>query len=161
MTETMPRPKEPYRPAAAIVTELAAGAVVVGPDPHGPRILLLHHRSEDRWCLPKGHVEPGESLVDAALREVREETGLADVRLGDEIAEVSYRFYRPREERNILKISVYFLGRSPSTEVHPEDLFDRFEWVTLAEAHLRVPYDTDRAVLSAASSHVRDRGWSP
>ena len=152
----MAPPKEPFQPSAPIVTELAAGAVVVGPESGGPRVLLLHLASEDRWCLPKGHVEPGESLLDAAAREVREETGIADVRLGDEIAEVSYRFYRPSERRNVLKISVYFLGRTARPEIRTEQIFDRFEWAGLDEARALVPYDTDRTVLDAAARHLRE-----
>ena len=63
----MGKRSEPYRPDAAIVPELAAGAIVVH-DPSG-EILLLHELEEDRWCFPKGHVDPGESLGAAALRE--------------------------------------------------------------------------------------------
>lgn len=148
----------PYHPAAPIVVELAAGAVVVGPGPAPGRVLLLHLSAEDRWCLPKGHVEPGESLLAAALREVREETGLKDVRLGDEISQVSYRFFRPEEGQNVLKISVYFLGRTASSEVRTEPIFDRFEWVPLSVALDRVPFATDREVLSAAEAHLSGRG---
>ena len=150
----MPRVHEPFRPSAPVVSELAGGAVVLRGPPTAVRVLLLHHSTEDRWCLPKGHVEPGESLVDAALREVREETGLDDVRLGDEIAEVSYRFYRPRSGGNVLKVSVYFLARSVRGEPRPEPLFDRWEWVSVEEAEARVPFDTDRAVLAAAAAEI-------
>lgn len=142
--------KEPFRPSAPIVVELAAGAAIVRTAGVGPEVLLLHFASEDRWCLPKGHVEPGESLVAAAVREVREETGLAGVRIGDEIAEVTYRFYRPSEQRNVLKVSVYFLARGPDGPLRPEPIFDRAEWVPLDEARRWVPFETDRAVLAAA-----------
>ncbi|MFY9717950.1 MAG: NUDIX domain-containing protein [Thermoplasmata archaeon] len=153
----MPPVREPFRPGSPIVVELAAGAVVVGPGPGPPKILLLHLADEDRWCFPKGHVEPGESLVDAALREVREETGLPDVRLGDEISEVSYRFFRPKRSENVLKVSVFFLGRATSTEVRPEELFDGFEWVPLSAASERLLFETDRAVLTAAAATLRRR----
>jgi len=157
----MPRASEPFRPSAPVVSELAAGAVVVRGPPERARVLLLHHSTEDRWCLPKGHVESGESLVDAALREVREETGLDDVRLGDEVAEVSYRFYRPRSAGNILKVSVFFLARSARGEPRPESLFDRWEWVSFEDAEARVPFESDRAVLAAARSELVARRLEP
>ena len=153
----MPRASEPFRPSAPVASELAAGAVVVRGPPGDLRVLLLHHSTEDRWCFPKGHVEAGESLVDAALREVREETGLEDVRLGDEVAEVSYRFYRPRSEGNVLKVSVYFVARSVRGEPRPEPLFDRWEWLSLDEAEARLPFETDRSVLAAARAELAPR----
>jgi len=145
----MPRASEPFRPSAPVASELAAGAVVVRGPPGDLRVLLLHHSTEDRWCFPKGHVEAGESLVDAALREVREETGLEDVRLGDEVAEVSYRFYRPASNVNVFKTVVFFLAHTGEHAVRPERIFDRAEWVDLDRAGEFVKYDTDRHVLDA------------
>ncbi len=142
----MPSLHQAYRANAPIVAELAAGAVVIRDD----RLLLLHEPREDRWCLPKGHVDPGESLEAAAAREVREETGLDDVRLGVEVAEVSYRFYAPARGLNVHKTSVYFLGTSPAGVPALESTFDRFVWVTLEAALPMVPYVTDRTVLEGA-----------
>lgn len=135
-----------YRPDAPIVPELASGAVVA----RGDAVLLLHQVREDRWCLPKGHVDPGESLGKAALREVREESGLTDVRLGPEIAEVSYRFFDPARGLNVHKTCVYFLARSEQGPVRPEPIFDAFEFVPPSRAIELVPYETDRRVLERA-----------
>ncbi len=137
----------PYRASAPIVAELAAGAVVLSED--GRETLLLHQRDEDRWCFPKGHVDAGESLAAAAVREIREETGLNDVRLGAEVDVVSYRFYRPASNVNVFKTVVYFLGHTRERTVRPERIFDRAEWVDLDRAGKVVKYETDRHVLEA------------
>jgi 8-oxo-dGTP pyrophosphatase MutT (NUDIX family) len=143
----VPRRSEPFRPDAPIAAELAAGAVLVH-ETEGD-LLLLHQQDEDRWCFPKGHVDPGESLAEAAMREIREETGLTTIRLEGELDEVSYRFFDPKKGRNVHKTTVYFLARTPDRNPRLESIFDRFEWVSLSVARARVPFDTDRRVLDA------------
>jgi len=151
----VPRRSEPFRPDAPIVPELAAGAVLTSPDRR--TILLLHERREDRWCFAKGHVDPGESLRQAALREIREETGLSEVDLGDELGEVSYRFFDPRRRVNVHKTAVYFEGTTAQRSVTLEPIFDAAEWVDLGTALERVPFSTDRAMLERFRDRVAPR----
>ncbi len=113
-------------------------------------LLLLHQRDEDRWCLPKGHVDPGESLGTAARRETQEETGIAKVELSEELGEVSYRFYRPKDGVNVYKTVVYFLASTEERTAHPEAIFDRYEWTKPEVGVDRVAFATDRRMLEAA-----------
>jgi len=68
-------------------TQESAGGVVRGPD--GRIVLVRQHGNS--WSFPKGHVEEGESRLDAAQREIFEETGIADLELVKELG--SYERY--------------------------------------------------------------------
>lgn len=149
----MPPKDRAYRPDRPIVPELAAGAVVIHRE--GGEVCLLYYRDEARWALPKGHVDPGESLPTTARREVAEETGITELELGDEVAEVHYRFYHAKRALNVAKSTVYFLAFTSERVLHPEPIFERGEWVDLADATRRVPFETDRYVLSQASERLR------
>ena len=143
------RRRGPFRADLPVEAELSAGAVVLH-EPTG-EVLLLHQKSDDRWCLPKGHVEPGESLLAAALREVREETGLRGVMIDAEVGEAHYRFFDRQRGHSVVKTSVYFSAQTAERAVLLEKGFDRGEWVSAAEAVRRVPFESDRIVIREAT----------
>jgi 8-oxo-dGTP pyrophosphatase MutT (NUDIX family) len=151
----MGRLSEAYRPDRPSVAELAAGAVVV--EPKQRRFLLLHEPAENRWCFPKGHVEPGETLLETARREVAEESGLEDLDFREELGEVAYRFYQPLRDRNVFKTSVYFLALSAQTETTLESTFDEARWPLAREAERLLKFATDLRMLAAAAARLDPR----
>lgn len=103
-----------------------------------------------KWGLPKGHSEDGESPQETALREVQEETGLGDLRLGPELVTIDW-FFRARE-KEIHKFATFYLMYSDDGEPVPEqdEGITRCEWVPLASAHERVSYANASEVVKVA-----------
>ena len=87
----------------------AAGVVVVREMAGGPRFLLL--RAYRNWDLPKGRLEPGETELEGAMREVREETGLADL---DFAWGADFTETEPYAGGKVVR---YFVARSPGGAV--------------------------------------------
>ena len=96
-------------PPVARPTRLSAGVVIVSVVNRKLRFLLL--RAYRNWDFPKGLVEPGEEPIDAALREVREETALDDISFdwGSDFMDTG--------PYNKGKISRYYIARSKETQV--------------------------------------------
>jgi len=104
-------------------------------------------------ALPKGHPEPGESVAEAATREVREETGL-DARLIERVGDV--RYFYARDGERVLKVVTFFLFRYRSGSVRDHDHeVDGAEWVPLEEAPARLTYAGERKLAETAKQGIR------
>ena len=127
------------------VIEFSAGGLVV--DEHG-RVLLIRARdlrSQPVWTLPKGALAPGERDVDAALREVREETGY-DCEIVRELEVVTYWFQR-RGQRVKKTVRWYLMRPLAKAGEHDHEV-DEVAWVAPAEAATRLRYDSDRRLVA-------------
>ena len=99
--------------------ERSAGGVVLRRIEGEVHVLLIKDPYRN-WGLPKGHVEPGEDDLGAALREVEEETGLSALVVGPELTTIDWVF-RLRGRR-IHKYCAFFLLASPEGRPVPEVL---------------------------------------
>jgi 8-oxo-dGTP pyrophosphatase MutT (NUDIX family) len=127
------------------VTIRAAGGLVWRHAGAGLEIVLVHRPKYDDWTLPKGKLEPGEDDAEAALREVREETGLR-CELGPELTSISYTdsLGRPKAVRYWAMIPL-----DGNENADNPDEVDKVEWVPMFEARERLSYDRDVTVLDA------------
>jgi 8-oxo-dGTP pyrophosphatase MutT (NUDIX family) len=132
----------------------SAGGVVVA---EGLVLLIATGRGE-RWQLPKGRIEPGESARQAAEREIREETGVS-CRVTERLGEVEYLF-TSRDGRTIHKRVTYFLCSYVSGSVRD---YDREEvwtaaWLPLPAALQRLTFDNERQMLERTSARLVELG---
>lgn len=127
---------------------VGAGGVVF--DTHG-RVLVLGHRN-GTWVFPKGHLDPGETALTAALREVEEEAGLAAVRRGD--AATTTRYTNNRGE--LRRITWFLMTTAASEPVLREETFPQGAFLAPAEARARLSYNDDKQLLDTMLAHFAE-----
>ena len=146
------------------VVETSAGGVIYRWNGGTAHVLLIRDRYR-HWGFPKGHLEREETPADAALREVIEETGLSELRLGPELRTIDW-FFRFRG-RLIHKYCHFYLIESPAGEPCPQldEGITECVWLPLSEAIASISYDNAREVLQLAAELLRGDGgareWAP
>ena len=143
------------RSTDALVRERSAGVVLYSGDGEKRRYLVLRHRNGGHWSLPKGHIEPGESEQEAALRETREETGISDIKFIPGFRAVSrYSFFRRGVP--VEKEVVYFLGRTDETDVRLSEEHVDWCWADYEIALSTLTYPDSREVLRQAEVTLKN-----
>lgn len=133
---------------------VAAGAVVWRERDGVPLVLLVHRDHHQDVSLPKGKVDPGESVPTTAVREIAEETGYR-VHLGAPLGTAEYVLPSGRD-----KVVHYWSARVGSKEYEragkfrPNDEVAAIEWVTIDQARARLTYERDVAILDRFADRV-------
>ena len=150
------KPTARRRRNSPVQREVSAGGVVYRRDGDGIEVVLASRRTrrgDIAWGLAKGGIEEAESLEDAAVREVREETGYTaeiEASLGDT------RYFYVWEDTRINKTVHFFLMRCTGGD--PEDRDDEMEeirWFPLERALKRAAYRGEREVLARAAEKLQ------
>jgi 8-oxo-dGTP pyrophosphatase MutT (NUDIX family) len=136
---------------------VSAGGVVWRRAGDQIEVLLCGRHSDHLWALPKGTPEPGETIEQAALREVREETGVV-VETEDVIGDIKYWFSRPQEGVRYFKTVHHFLmkptGGDPALHDHE---FDEVRWMPVGEALRVMSYPNEAKMLRQALDLIEKR----
>ncbi len=143
--------------------EASAGGVVICDRDGALALAVIRPRGRTVWALPKGHVDSGETLAQAAAREVLEETGL-QVELDAPLGAIQY-IYQFRGQR-IFKQVHFFLFRCVGGEIDRLDPKMRVEveqarWIPLADAKRLLAYRGEREVVGRAEELLEARLPAP
>ena len=140
------------KPLPETVHEYSSGGVVYRRNGGNYEFVAVNRPRHSDWSLPKGHIEPGETREEAALREVKEETGL-DARIVAPLTEVVYFFRRGRNHDGALihKTVYHFLLQAISSEFSvPNSEVSEARWLPLTEARNLLSYENDLEVVRKA-----------
>ncbi|MBI1758089.1 MAG: NUDIX hydrolase [Actinobacteria bacterium] len=153
----MPRSSS-ARPRLPRVNETSAGGIVVDHSGDRPLVAVIGRRGRQArmaWSLPKGHLEPGETPEDAAVREVAEETGITG-QIVDSLGEISYWFVA--NGRRVHKTVHHYLMIAQHGELSDDDIeVEAVAWVPLDELPGRLAYADERALAARARTLLADR----
>lgn len=129
--------------------EIACGCVIFDKEDHN-KVLIIYEKGRNFWGFPKGHIEEGETEIQTALREVKEEVGI-DVRILDE--KYRYEINYIIEDKQIDKTSVFYLAETIDNSlnlVNQESEIEESKWVTVEDAFKILTFDNCKGVLEMA-----------
>ncbi|NPA52434.1 MAG: NUDIX hydrolase [Aquificae bacterium] len=134
--------------------EFSAGGVVYKKEDGKVYVLLI--RVKNRWSFPKGNIEREEPREKAALREVKEETGV-DAQVVDFLGEIEYWY--SLHGYKIHKFVYYYLMKYTGGDITPQkEEIDEAKFVPLEEAENLLTYDNDKKILQRAIKKLKELG---
>lgn len=131
----------------------SAGVIVYRYTAEGLKYLLIRHPG-GHWDLPKGKLEQNETELQAALRELNEETGINMVKLDEDFYQKVIYKYGDYRGGLIQKQVVFFLASTEQEKVTLSHEHDAFVWLPFHEAISRVTFDSAQHLLALAHAHL-------
>ncbi len=132
--------------------EKSCGAVVFKKQKDGIKYLLLHYGA-GHWDFPKGNQEKNETEEQAALREIKEETGIEDIEFTDGFREAISYFYKQGGE-TVFKEVIFFLAQSATDEVKLSSEHIGYAWMGYENAYKKLTFNNAKELLRKANQFL-------
>lgn len=147
------------RPAIQeVVREPTAGGIVFRRGAEDKIEILLIQDAKNRWTIPKGHIEEGETAKQTAEREVGEETGLQEVKVYNWLGKINFR-YRRQQSLVLMTTQIYLIKALGDTnKLKKEDWMNGIKWFSASEALDKIEYeDIEKLMLIALKTIRQDK----
>ncbi len=142
---------------ATIKKQTSSGGVIFRNSRKGIEVALIAVKNKTVWCLPKGAIDKNEDFQTAAVREVREETGLLG-EIIDEIGKIFYWYFSKDENVKFNKTVYFYLMeyKSGSTDAHDQEV-DEARWFLMDEAINKLTYKGEKEILQKARQMIETK----
>ncbi len=135
---------------------VAAGAILWRIEKGELKVAIIHRSRYDDWSWPKGKVDKGETVAEAAVREIREETGLR-VSLGVHLAELHYPL-KNGDDKEVHYWAAHVTDKAlADSKFEPSEEVEKVDWKTPEKARKLLSYEFDQQPLNALLE-LHDRG---
>jgi 8-oxo-dGTP pyrophosphatase MutT (NUDIX family) len=140
-----------------VVRETTSGGIIFRHNTQTDRLeILLIQDAKNRWTIPKGHVEPDEEPRATAEREIREETGLQEMKVYNWLGKVNFR-YRRGQTLVLMTMHIYLVkGLGDTNTLKPEDWLSDIRWLPVADAIDKIAYDDIGKLILVGMKKIRD-----
>lgn len=142
-----------------VVKEPTAGGIIFRRGQKDKKIeILLIQDAKDRWTIPKGHIEEGETAKVTAEREIKEETGLQEVKVLNWLGKINFR-YRRGSSLVLMTTEIFLVQALGNTDqIKPEDWMNGIKWFPATEALDQIEYEDIGKIILLGLKRIRQTG---
>ncbi len=138
-----------------IVREPTAGGIVFRRNKKNEIEILLIQDAKDRWTIPKGHIEDGETAQATAKREIGEEAGLTDVDVLGWLGKIHFR-YRRIDKLVLMTTQIYLVrAKGDTNAIQKEEWMNGIKWFSFAEALDLIEYEDIGKLMLLGMKRIR------
>jgi ADP-ribose pyrophosphatase YjhB (NUDIX family) len=141
-----------------VLREPTAGGVVFRRSKKSQELeILLIQDAKNRWTIPKGHIEEGETARQTADREVKEETGLVDIQVLSWLGKINFR-YRRQSSLVLITQDIFLVRAQGDTDkLIAEDWMNGIKWFPATEAVDIIAYEDISKLILLAMRRIREQ----
>jgi 8-oxo-dGTP pyrophosphatase MutT (NUDIX family) len=138
-----------------IVREPTAGGIVFRRDSESAIEILLIQDAKDRWTIPKGHIEEGETAQQTAKREIGEEAGLTETDVLGWLGKIHFR-YRRVDKLVLMTTQIYLVrARGDTNAIKKEEWMNGIKWFKFNDALDAIEYEDIGKLMLLAMKRIR------